>query len=76
MRNFYRFHRVLPVAVLPVAGISAISKWKDQIQAKERRLKVFSLRIAWKEFLSHCRFPDLPIEFCEKNGLNICSFTS
>ena len=40
MKNFYRFHRVLPVAVLPVAGISAISKWKDQIQAKERRLKI------------------------------------
>ena len=35
MRNFYRFHRVLPTVVFPIAGISAISKWKNQIQAKE-----------------------------------------
>ena len=39
MRNFYRFHRVLPVAVFPIAGISAISKRKDQIQAKETPLR-------------------------------------
>ena len=37
MRNFYRFHRVLPVAVFPLAGI--VSKWKDQVNAKEAPFK-------------------------------------
>ena len=42
MRNFYRFHRVIPVAVFPLAGI--VSKWKDQVHAKEAPFKISAAR--------------------------------
>ena len=43
MRNFYRFHRVIPVAVFPLAGI--VSKWKDQVHAKEAPFKISAARL-------------------------------
>ena len=44
MRNFYRFHRVLPVAVFPLAGI--VSKWKDEVHAKEAPFEKFHYEAA------------------------------